>query len=388
MTDKGQQEDKFLEFRRSFPAYSQGIYVNHAAVSPASEYVRDRMMQFWKRRANFPVDIYPDLQEEHREFKGKIARLINAEGPDTIACVENTSAGLNMVASGIEWKAGDRILLNTMEFPANVYPFLNLERKGVEVDFITPVDGRLPLEIIAAAVQPRTRMISISFVQFLNGFRADLPALGQFCRARDILLVVDAIQGVGVIPMDVRAWGIDALATGGHKWLMWPMGTGFLYVAPHLLEKIIPAQPGWLSVKDSWNLFDYRLDFLETAEKFEGGTLNWLGLYVAREMLEHFLMLGVEHIWRRIFLLTDRFIRGLKTLPVQLVTPQDPDCRSGIVSFRVREPEKLMDVLTAHRILASLREGRIRFSFHCTNNEDDIQRILEVLRSREGGVML
>jgi len=375
-------EQVFLDFRRTFPAYSQGIYVNHAAVSPMSDEVRQGMLDFWTQRANLPVDTYPQLQEGQPLFREQIARLIQAEGPETIACVENTSAGLNMVAGGLDWKPGDRILLNSMEFPSNVYPFLNLKRRGVAVDFLQPEAGRLSTERIAAKVQPRTRMISISFVQFLNGFRADLAALGRFCRARGIYLVVDAIQGAGVIPLDVRAWGIDALATGGHKWLMWPMGTGFLYVAPRLLAELVPAQAGWLSVKDSWNLFDYRLDFLDTAEKFEGGTLNWLGFYLARKMVARFLELGVENIWQRIFRLTELFLQGLTELPVHVVTPTARECRSGIVSFRTGNPECLMEVLAAHRILASLREGVIRFSFHCTNTDDDVRQILEVLREK------
>ncbi|MBN2430755.1 MAG: aminotransferase class V-fold PLP-dependent enzyme [Acidobacteria bacterium] len=214
MISEAQQERKFLDFRQAFPAYSQGIYVNHAAVSPAAVFVRQRMMDFWQRRANFPVDIYPELQEGQLHFKEQIARMIHAEGAENIACVENTSTGLNMVAGGLEWKAGDRILLNTMEFPANVYPFLNLQRQGVMVDFINPEAGGLTLDRIVERVQPRTRLISISFVQFLNGFRADLAALGRFCRAQGIHLVVDAIQGTGAIPLDVQCWGYRCL---GHR---------------------------------------------------------------------------------------------------------------------------------------------------------------------------
>ncbi|MBN2430756.1 MAG: aminotransferase class V-fold PLP-dependent enzyme [Acidobacteria bacterium] len=145
---------------------------------------------------------------------------------------------------------------------------------------------------------------------------------------------------------------------------------------------MVPAQAGWLSVKDSWNLFDYRLDFLESAEKFEGGTLNWLGFYLAREMLTRFLELGVENIWQRIFRLTEQFLHGLTALPVYVVTPPAPESRSGIVSFRVGNPEGVMHVLTTNRILASLREGVVRFSFHCTNTADDVRRILDVLRDQ------
>ena len=216
-------------------------------------------------------------------LKAGLARFLGAASPDFLTLTTNTTHGLNTIASGLPWREGDRVLLNRMEFPANIYPFLNLERFGVGVDWAESVDGRLPLETVAAKVTPATRLVSISFVQFLNGYKADLAALGAFCRGRGIWLVVDGIQGLGAVPFDLAETPVDALAAGGAKWLMWPMGTGFLYLSPKMLDAVQPAHAGWLGVQDAWNFRDYELKFLDTAERFEGGTLNWMGLSLARQ---------------------------------------------------------------------------------------------------------
>lgn len=319
------------------------------------------------------------MVEMRTALKAGLASFLGAPSPDLLALTGNTTQGLNIVAGGLPWKAGDRILLNRMEFPANIYPFLNLERLGVTVDWADPVEGRLPLEVFAARVTPRTRLIAISFVQFLNGYRADLGALGVFCRDRGIWLVVDGIQGVGAVPFDLAETPVDALACGGAKWLMWPMGTGFVYLGPRMLEAVQPVQAGWLGVKDAWNFRDYRLDFLDTAERFEGGTLNWMGLSLAGRRVDRFLALGRESIWTRVRALADRLANGLQALGVEMLSPMEAGTRSGIVSIRVPSPERVHERLADSRVVLSLREGVLRFSPHVGNNDEDVDRALEAL---------
>lgn len=372
-------QDPFELFRQDFPAYQSGVYVNHAAVSPLSYSAKEAMDVYWTRRSDLPVDVYPDIMDTKALFKQNIATLVGADNCADIALTDNTSRGLNIVASGLNWHPGDRIILNRLEFPANVYPFMNLERLGVEIDWVTPVDGEIRPEDIFDAVRPQTRMVSISFVQFLNGFRADLGMIGRFCHENDILFVVDGIQGVGIVPMDVRRFHIDALATGGHKWLMWPMGLGFLYLSPELREKIYPVNAGWLSVKNAWDLLNYDLDFLDSAECFELGTLNFMGLTAAHEALTRFHQLRIERIHERILGLTDRLIRGVEALDMTLLTPKAYAKRAGIISIRMPAPEQAVTHLQHERIYAAVREGVMRFSIHCTNNEDDIDRILAAL---------
>jgi len=374
------EEKKFFAFRKTFPAYSQCIYMNHAAVSPLSQNVKNSLINYWRNRSHIPVDIYPSIMDTLEEFKEMICKLIHAKNSDEIAIIPNTSSGLNIVASGLKWKKGDRIILNTMEFPANVYPFMNLEKRGIIIDWVKPVNGKIQVKDIESLVTNKTRLLSISFVQFINGFKADLEAIGKLCKQKGIWFVVDGIQGVGAIPIDVMKCNIDAFVSGGHKWLMWPMGTGFLYTNKKLLSNIQPTYAGWLSVKNSWDFFDYKLNFLDTAEKFQPGTLNFMGLVAAHKMLSIFLELKIENIFHRILSLTDILIHGINNLSIKIITPEHKSIRSGIISIEVPDPEKIFDELYANHIFAALREGIIRFSIHCTNTTEDIEKVLRCLK--------
>lgn len=374
------EEKKFFAFRKTFPVYSQCIYVNHAAVSPLSQNVKNSLINYWQNRSHIPVDIYPSIMDTLEEFKEMICKLIHAKNSDEIAIIPNTSSGLNIVASGLKWKKGDRIILNTMEFPANVYPFMNLEKRGIIIDWVKPVNGKIQVKDIESLVTNKTCLLSISFVQFINGFKADLEAIGKLCKQKGIWFVVDGIQGVGAIPIDVMKCNIDAFVSGGHKWLMWPMGTGFLYTNKKLLSNIQPTYAGWLSVKNSWDFFDYKLNFLDTAEKFQPGTLNFMGLVAAHKMLSIFLELKIENIFHRILSLTDMFIHGINNLSIKIITPEHKSIRSGIISIEVPNPEKIFDELYDNHIFAALREGIIRFSIHCTNTTEDIEKVLRCLK--------
>jgi len=217
-------------------------------------------------------------------------------------------------------------------------------------------------------------------VQFLTGFRADLEAIGQLCRDQNIFFIVDGIQGTGVCPIDVQKWQVDGWACGGHKWLMWPMGTGFLYVSPRLLDQLQPAYAGWVSVKNAWNMLDYNLDFLESADKFTVGGQNFMGFSVAETILNKFVDLDVVQIHTRIEALTTQLIEALKELPVQLLTPKDPNLRAGIVSLRISNPDTIQKKLQEQGIIAAARGDVLRFSPHCTNQIDEMDRIVEVLK--------
>ncbi|MCP4213169.1 MAG: aminotransferase class V-fold PLP-dependent enzyme [bacterium] len=375
-------EEKFLEFRGKFPAYNQGVYMNHAAVSPLSEDVKNTFLNYWDKRAHMPVDIYPGFQGVKKELKSMLCRLINGDSTEEFALVPNTSTGLNMIASGLKWKAGDRVILNTMEFPANIYPFLKLKKQGVEIDWVNPVEGKVIPGDIEKLATERTRMVAISFVQFINGFKADLETIGNFCRDRNIWFVVDGIQGTGAVPIDVQKCKIDAFVNGGHKWLMWPMGLGFLYASRRMLAHMEPAFAGWLSVKESWNLFEYELDFLDNAEKFETGTLNFVGMYAAHSTLSRLMDLGVEDIHQRVLMLTDRLLEGFKALDLDVVTPEDKESRSGIVSIKAPNPEELFKKMMDANIVGAVREGITRFAPHCGNTMEDVEVVLDFMKKQ------
>lgn len=376
-----QENQKMIDwnkYRGEFPHLQNRIYLNHAAISPQNLRAKAAMENFWKDRLENNIGFWPDAIDRKDELKEKISRLINA-GQEQIALVANTSAGLNILAGGLKWRRGDRILLNDFEFPSNVIPFLNLQRLGVQVDFVRHRNGEIRVEDILQKIKPRTRLISISFVEFLNGFRNDLKTIGEICRERGIIFSVDAIQGLGALKLDVENFQIDFLSSGGHKWLMWPAGLGFVYISSRIFDHVYPAQAGWLSVKTPWNFFDYRQGFAPGARRFECGTFNTGAIISANATLEMMLEIGPEEIEKKILENTDLLMRELSNMGFELFSPLENQHRSGIVTFFHPDAENLANYLKQNRVTISLREGGIRVSPHFYNNETDLESFLENL---------
>jgi selenocysteine lyase/cysteine desulfurase len=191
------------DYRSLFPYLKTGyIYMNHAGISPLSQRVVDAIHDYLWKRSETEIENFFTFQKTLVETKEMIGKIINAP-KERIAFVDNTSNGLNLLANGLEWKTGDTILLNNLEFPSNVYPFLNLKRHGVQIDFVKNRDGKVLLEDIEKAITPQTRLLSISHVQFMNGFRINLEQVGELCKSKGIIFSVDPIQGTGAMPIDV-----------------------------------------------------------------------------------------------------------------------------------------------------------------------------------------
>ncbi len=364
-------------YRKYFPITSTDIYLNHAAVSPLSTKVVEDIQDMLARRSTGPVDVFPQLMEEIVRLKKNLATLIGAE-KENIAVISNTSEGFNWLVNGLEWKKGDRVLLVEQEFPANIYPFLNLEKKGVLIDYVPLRNGFVYTEDIEKNIRPDTRLLSISFVEFLNGFRNNLLEIGKICKNKDILFSVDGIQGIGALPLDVRSCGIDFLSNGGHKWLMGPQGCGFMYLSPDLLSNLNPVFAGWLSVKDSWNFFDYRLDFLDDAGRFEIGTMNEFGVIGLRASTDLLIEAGTEKIEKHLLELGTRLIEGLGNLGYKYIGSDKPSERSGIYSFSGSEQEALTNFLQKSRIHLSLRNDVIRFAPHFYNTPAEIDEVIRL----------
>ncbi len=222
--------ERLTRARSLFPHTLQGkIYLNHAGTSPMSTRVLDAVTRYYRDRSEGKIDTYWEDLPMVAEVRSFVQQLINAESTERIALTANTSDAINIIAGGIDWKSGDRILLNDIEFPANVWPYLNLKQIGVELDVLKALDGRVTPDQIEESITSRTRLVALSAVQFLSGYRADLATIGEMCRQRGAIFAVDGIQAVGAIKLDVQAMKIDALAAGGQKWQMSPHGTGFLY---------------------------------------------------------------------------------------------------------------------------------------------------------------
>jgi selenocysteine lyase/cysteine desulfurase len=369
--------------RAQFPLLSEVTYLEHSAVGPLSLPVRQAAAEALTMQAQGSRGT-PRLQAEVAVLKEKAARLIGAS-PQEIALVRNTAEGLSLVAAGVSWRPGDRVVTDNIEFPANVYPWLNLEaRFGVTTTLVPARGGRVPVEDLMGACDGRTRVVAVSFVQFSNGYRIDLDGLGAFCRERGIYLCVDGIQGLGVLPLDVAKTPIDFLACGGHKWLLGPLGAGFLYVRRDIQPQVWPAEVGHHSVVlDEEHYTSYRLRFHDDARKFEASAANYVGVFGLSRSLDLFHEVGQAAITGRIMTLTDRLCAGLEPCGCRLLSPRAPAEKSGAVTFVTdRVPSKqLHDRLHNALVMVSLREGGIRVSPHFYNTEDEIDRLLDVVRT-------
>jgi cysteine desulfurase / selenocysteine lyase len=359
------------------------IWLNHASISPISTRVHAAVDAYMHNRMTGDIDVYLAAQRSVVQTKKNLALLINAQ-PERIGFVMNTSEGINILANGIDWKSGDRILLNDIEFPTNVVPFLNCRRHGVEIDFVKSSSGEISIDDIERMITPRTRLLSISFVQFLSGFKADLRTIGRLCKKHNLIFCVDSIQGLGVSPLDVADAQIDFLSNGGNKWLMGMMGLGFVYLTEELQARLTQAHIGWTSNKDFFgDFFNFRIDPDPTARRYENGTQNYCGIAALQESTSTLLEVGIDRIASHIETLTGSVITLCDELGFDCLTPREPEKRAGIVSFRCLDTEGAFAALSAACVMVSMREGMLRVAPHFYNSMDDIDALKAVLARRE-----
>lgn len=373
------------EIRRLFPHTEQGvIYLNHAAVSPLSTRVLRAQIGHLQDRSSGKIETYWDDVKQIEETRRCVQRLINAESIDRIALAGNTSDALNVIASGLDWKPGDRILLNDQEFPSNVYPYYHLRSQGVEIDFINCPDGKVTPERIYASLRPHTRLLAISAVQFLSGYRADLELLGEVCRSRGILLIVDAMQAVGGVTVDVQTMKIDGMAAGAAKWQMGPQGIGFLYINEELQARVHQKYLGWLSVADPWDFFHFDQELATAAHRYEGGTVNIPGMWGFHAALSTLLEVGLQTIESHILALTQTLLDGFQAIDgVSVFSSTLLPERSGIVTIvppNGVDPAAAFEELSRRKVFISLRGGKLRYSPHFYNTADEIQSTVSITK--------
>ncbi len=371
-----------IEAREEFPYLRSGkIYFNHAATGPLSERVLEGIAKILYEKSEANIDDYLALQAIIKETKNNLALMINTS-PDRIAFVDNTTNGINIIAQGVNWKKGDRVLLNDLEFPANVYPFLNLQKEGVEIDFVKSHDGIVTAGDVISSIKPSTKLISISQVQFLTGYRVDIEEIGKVCKQRGIIFSVDAIQGLGALRLDVQKCNIDFLSAGSQKWMLGLQGLGIVYITEKLQQNISPKYIGWLSVDDAWNLLNYDLKLKTTADCFQGGTLNTLGIYALNASIKFFNEVGFDKVEESVLGNSRYLINKLQEIGVSPVLKNcDVKNLSGIVSFRHDNSQNIFKELTAKNIHCAVREGYVRFSPHFYNNKEEIDKVTGVLKN-------
>ncbi|MGQ9805049.1 MAG: aminotransferase class V-fold PLP-dependent enzyme [Chlorobiales bacterium] len=365
--------------RRLFASAEKGIYFNHAAVSPLSRRVVCAIEAFLKERSETDVENYfTTLMPTLNALRARLARVLNA-GERNLAFVPNTSYGLNLLAQGLCWKHGERILLYEREFPSNIQPFLALRKWGVEIDFLKDHNGEIRIDEVEKAITPHTRLVSLSYVQFLSGFRFNLDELSEVCRRNACLLSIDAIQALGAMPIDCTK--VDFMAAGAHKWGMSPMGTGVAYFSDELLMRLNPVFVGWLSVEEAWDFSHHDKPLKSDASRYELGTYNWMGLVGMNAAFELFEEIGFEAVTEKILSLSEYFSNSLAHSGFELLCSPSRPNRSGIVSIKnLKNAESIFKQLAARRIEISLRENYLRFSPHFYNTQSECDEVISQLK--------
>jgi cysteine desulfurase / selenocysteine lyase len=364
------------QYRDEFPVTQNLIYLNHAAVAPLPRRSAQAMQDWAADALQFGSLHYDKWLDTFEGLRVSAARLINAQRGE-IALVKNTSEGISMVAQGLDWHPGDRIVAFDEEFPANYYPWLRLESKRCYVEWLSCSD---PLEKIDLACTG-AKLLAISFVQYLSGFRADLKAIGEICRRRGCFFFVDAIQGLGAFPLDVEAAYIDALAADGHKWLLGPEGCGILYVRKSRQDSIFPQEFGWTTVAGYNDYSSRDMALRQDAGRYECGTLNTIGCHGLKASLDLLLEAGVERIAPVVQALADRLVTGAMNKGYQILGDRTPANAAGIVALQKPgiDSRKLVQELKQKGIIAAPRQGWVRFSPHFYISPEEIDRVIEAL---------
>jgi cysteine desulfurase / selenocysteine lyase len=363
-------------YAHQFPVREKLIYLNHAAVSPLCRPAAEAMKGVVDDCLNFGSLHYDQWLAAYERVRVAAAQLIGADRSE-IALVKNTSEGISTVAFGIDWAPGDRLVAFREEFPANLYPWHILERRGVRVTWLSVDDS---LDRIADAVRG-ARLLSISFVQFLSGYRAPVPAIGEICHRNRCIFMVDAIQGLGAFPLDVRASHIDALAADGHKWLMGPEGCGILYISQALQEEVRPIEFGWTNVAGYNDYASRDMTLRPDAGRYECGTLNTIGCYGLAASLEFLLEVGIGEIAPVVQSLGDRIAQGVEAKGYDLLGDRTVQTGAGIVSFRKHGADvgETVRFLRSNGIATVARAGWIRTSPHFYIQPPEIDQMLELL---------
>ncbi|MGI9077909.1 MAG: aminotransferase class V-fold PLP-dependent enzyme [Gemmatimonadaceae bacterium] len=370
---------------REFPwaARGEAIYLNNASTGPLPVRTVAAQSSFTALRAE-PFRLSDELQfatiARSREL---LAKLIGASSGE-IALMVNTTYGINVAARALPLGKGDTVLTFDREFPSNIYPWMALAPLGVTLERIPCRDGLSDEEALLTALdKPGVRAVTVSWVSFATGYRADLATIGRACRDRGVYFIVDAMQGLGALTLDVRECFVDVLACGGQKWLLSPWGTGFIYVRSELVTALEPSSVGWLAMRgsdDFTRLVDYDFTYWDDARRFEVITLPFQDFAGLNASLELLLELGPKRVETHVSRLVDRAVQwSRERTNVRLITPWEPQRRAGIVAIAPADPQAVSDNLRQARVSHSLREGAIRLSPHCFNTDAEMERALQLL---------
>ena len=364
------------------PSTGRGAYLNHAGVGPAPARVVRAVQEAVEHSAEDPLDFFLSRVMAVRESaRLRLARLMGVT-PENLALTKNTGHGLSLVADALRLEPGDNVVSVACEYPSVVYPWYAQSDRGIETRLVPPrPDGTFTQDDLASVMDSRTRAVTLSWVQFTTGFRCDLAAFAELAHSDNALFIVDVIQGLGVLPLESERLGLDVVVTGVHKWLLAPGGTGGLYVAPHVLDRLRLVNMGAASVVDVPK-FD-PLDFTPkpNAQRYEEGTPNGLGLCGLDAALSLLEEVGIETIAARVLSLAGYAAERLEARGCHVLSPREEAQRAGLVMFQhpTLPNEAVMEALKEAGITAAVRGGRLRFSPHFYNTREEIDRAVEAL---------
>lgn len=369
--------------REQFPIVNDTIYLNHAGIGPIPQVTRKAIEEALVAFTTLH-DLGALFAEAAPKARQTIAQLVNAQ-PAEIAFVQNTAEGMNLAAHSMPLKAGDNVIVCNQEYPAVAYPFLNLDkRRGTETRVVPNDAGGTTVELLERHADANTRVVAVSTVEFATGFRTDLQAIGEWCKAHHIWFIVDGIQSLGAYPLDVKACHIDMLASGGHKWMLGPLGQGFLYVSAERLEELQPPFSGATSVANAGSFLEYNLTPAAGAARYEIGVPNALGMIGLARSVAFLMSLGIENIAAWTLHLTDLLLGELDRLGYCPIVNRDPAHRSAIVIFKPQaggDIEAASKKLNGAHVSHTLRNGAIRLAPHCYNTEDEILAVIDCLKN-------
>ncbi len=375
--------------REQFPVSQNVTYLNHAGISPMPTVTADKVREIIDDIAYNPT-LHADTKQARmfEEFPVQVAAYIHAADPFEITMVKSTSLGMSLVAHAIDWQAGDNLIFCNYEFPSNAYPWMSVERYGVDVRMVEPQFGTLTVEKIEEVADKNTRLVAVSAVQFFTGAKADLQAIGDYCHAHNILLAVDAIQAIGHMPIDVQQMHIDILATGAQKSMMALPGSGFLYVRRDVAESLNPISIGPNAVDDfrHWTVYD--MSPREGALRFMTGTMSHEGAFSVLSSLKFLSELGLKNIDNHTTALAQSFMEDLREAGHTILTPTEPHQHGPIVTFKISENSEftaqVFEDLKAQNVMLAKHLDKnglayLRIAVHCYNNEEDKEQFLQIL---------
>jgi cysteine desulfurase/selenocysteine lyase len=365
-------------YRDEFPVTKNLVYLNHAAVAPLSRRAATAMHDLAQDALEFGSEHYAQWMAAYAGLRNATARMINAT-PGEIAIVKNTSEGIATVAMGIDWKAGDSVVAFEEEFPANIYPWKRLEAKGVTIRWLSIFDD---LDRIDEAAKG-ARLLAISYVQYLSGYRVDLDRIGEICYRRGCFFFVDAIQGMGAFPIDVRSSHIDALSADGHKWLLGPEGCGVLYLRREVQDQIEPVEFGWTNTANYADYSSRDMALRPDAGRYECGTLNTIGCFGLRAAFELLLEARINEVNTAVQHLGDRIWEGALEIGFETLGRRSPATGAGIVCIRKPgiESRLIVQRLREAGFITAPRQGWVRIAPHFYIAPAEIEGLLRELRT-------